>query len=124
MEARVRPIDFIGRVVRATDQQTISQVEGTIFPYEDKLRGTQGWQGSFLRWKNEEGLLAAHKAGEPLLLICNDGHQGSIVLDPEVAHWGTGMRFRGMGDLSPATVPPAWRSLDRVRAEDGAPDPG
>lgn len=118
----MRPVDFIGRVVKAENKQIVSHVEGTIFAYEDTLKGTSGWLGNLLTWKNEEALLAAHKAGDPLLLICNDGRQGEITLDPEVADWGAGMRFRGIGPLSEATTPPAWRSLDRVRAEDGAPD--
>jgi hypothetical protein len=49
----MRPVDFIGRVVRAEDKQNVSQVEGTIFQFEDKLRGMAGWRGSFLKWKNE-----------------------------------------------------------------------
>jgi hypothetical protein len=118
----MRPVDFIGRVVRAESKQLVSQVEGTIFQYEDKIKGVAAWQGSFLKWKNEEALLAAHQAGEALLLVCNDGRQGAIVLDPEVADWGTAMRFRGAGPLGAATVAPAWSNLDRIRAEDGNPD--
>ncbi len=120
----MRPIDFRGRVIRERDGQTVSQVEGTIFAYEDKIRGTRGWQGSFLKWQDEEALLGAQRAGESLLLACQDGRRGTIVLEPEIGEWGTAIRFRGVGDLSPATVPPAWRSLDRVRAEDGEPDVG
>jgi|GEM_PF-4777532 len=119
----MRPVDFIGRVLKVENKESISKVEGTIFQYEDKIKKTSGWQGNFLKWTNEEGLLAAQRAGERLLLVCNDGRQGEIVLQPDVADWGTGMRFRGVGSLSPATVPPAWRLLDRTRAEDGNPDP-
>lgn len=120
----MRPVDFIGRVLRAESKQVVSKVEGTIFQYEDKLKGTAGWQGSFLRWDNEQALLAAQAAAEPLRLVCNDGRQGDIVLDAETAGWGlAGIRFRGVGSLSPATATPAWRLLDRTRAEDGAPDP-
>ena len=91
-------------------------------PTTDSLTGTAGWQGNLLTWKDEQALLAAHQAGDRLMLVCNDGRQGEITLDPEVADWGVGMRFHGHGVLSPATTPPAWRSLDRVRSEDGAPD--
>ena len=119
----MRPVDFIGRVVKAADGQTISQVEGTIFQYEDKQRGHAGWQGNFLKWQNEEVLLAAHMAGERLLLACNDGRQGEIALMPEVGDWGTGINFHGVGSLSEATRPPSWRLLDRSHADDGAPDP-
>lgn len=119
----MRPVDFIGRIVKAESKQVISQAEGTIFQYEDTLKGVTSWQGSFLKWKDEEALLAAHKSGESLLLVCNDGRQGLIILNPEVADWGVGFRFRGVGELSAATQPPAWRSLDRIRSEDGAPDP-
>lgn len=119
----MRPVDFIGRVVRADNQQLVSHVEGTIFQYEDKLAGRTGWQGSFLTVKNQEALLAAHKAGQRILLLCNDGRQGEVSVEPEMADWGTaGWRFAGRGMLSAATVPPSWRSLDRTRSEDGNPD--
>ena len=118
----MRPVDFIGRIVASEGKQTIAQVEGTIFQYEDKLKGTAGWQGNLMKWQNEEGLLAAHRAGTPLLLLCNDGRQGAIILQPDVSDSGAGMTFHGAGTLSEAKTPPAWRNLDRVRAEDGAPD--
>jgi len=120
----MRPVDFIGRIVKADSKQLVSQVEGTIFLYEDKVRGTGGWQGNLLKWKDEQALLAAHQAGERLLLLCNGGRQGEITLDPEVGDWGVGIRLRGVGRLSEATVPPSWRSLDRLRPEDGNPDAG
>ena len=120
----MRPVDFIGRVIGAENKQIVSKVEGTIFQYEDKLKGTSGWQGSFLKWENEPALLAARTAGETLLLVCNDGRQGQIALDAEMAGWGlAGLRFRGVGSLGAATATPAWRLLDRTRTEDGAPDP-
>jgi len=119
----MRPVDFIGRVVRVDDQQLVSQVEGTIFQYQDKLAGQAGWQGSFLKWKDEEALLAAQRGGDRLLLVCNDGRQGEIALEPEMAGWGmAGLRFGGRGALSAPTVAPSWRSLDRIRSEDGNPD--
>jgi hypothetical protein len=120
----MRPVDFIGRVLKADNKQVVSKVEGTIFQYDDKLKGTSGWQGSFTKWENEGELLAARSAGETLLLVCNDGRQGQISLDVEMADWGlAGIRFRGAGTLSAATVAPSWRLLDRTRTEDGAPDP-
>ena len=119
----MRPVDFIGRIVKTESKQLVSQVEGTIFPYEDKVRGTSGWQGNLLKWKDQQALLDAQQAGERLLLLCNDGRQGEIVLTPDVADWGTGMTFRGVGALSEPTRPPSWRLLDRSRADDGAPDP-
>lgn len=118
----MRPVDFIGSVQHAGNDQVVSHVEGTIFAFADAVTGTAGWQGNLLKWQDEDALLAAHRAGARLLLVCNDGRRGEITLDPDVADWGTGMRFRGIGVLSDATIPPAWRSLDRVRAEDGAPD--
>ena len=119
----MRPVDFIGHIVKADNKQVIALVEGTIFRYEDKLRGTSGWQGSLLKWQNTAALLAAHAAGEPLLLVCNDGRQGAIILEPAVADWGAGMTFRGVSALGEPTAPPSWRYLDRTSAEDGAPDP-
>ena len=120
----MRPVDFIGRVVTTENKQIVSQVEGTIFAYEDKLRGAAGWQGSFLKWKSEEALLSAHKAGGRLLLVCNDGRQGEITLEPEIVEWGlAGFRFKGMGSLSQPTTAPSWRNLDRMRSADGNPDP-
>jgi hypothetical protein len=119
----MRPVDFIGKVVTFANKEVVSQVEGTIFQYEDKLAGQGGWQGSFLKWKNEDALLAAQSAGDRLLLVCNDGRQGEIALEQELADWGmAGLRFRGLGGLSAPTAPPSWRGLDRIRAEDGAPD--
>jgi len=119
----MRPVDFIGRVVKADSKEVVSHVEGTIFQYEDKLAGTSGWQGSFLRWKNEAALMAARQASEPVLLACNDGRQGMIMLEVEMADWGiAGLRFRGAGPLSEPTAPPSWRNLDRIRSDDGVPD--
>lgn len=119
----MRPVDFIGRVVRGDNQQLVSHVEGTIFQYEDKLAGHSGWQGSFLRIRDQDALLAAGTEGQRLLLLCNDGRQGEIILEPEMADWGmAGLRFAGRGVLSAPTKPPSWRNLDRTRAEDGDPD--
>ncbi len=119
----MRPVDFIGRVIRAENQQVVSHVEGTIFQYEDRLAGQAGWQGSFLTCKNQDALLAALAAGDRLVLVCNDGRQGEIALQPEPAEWGmAGLRFVGRGELSAPTAPPSWRLLDRTRSEDGNPD--
>ena len=102
----------------------VSLVEGTIFAYQDGLTGACGWQGSFLSCQDMDAVLAAQQSHESLLLVCNDGRQGAITLELEMAGWGVaGVRFRGVGELSAPTAPPAWRSLDRVRSEDGHPDP-
>jgi len=97
-------------------------VEGTIFQYEDKLKGTAGWQGNLMKWQNEEACWLPIVPGRLLLLLCNDGRQGAIILQPDISDSGAGMTFHGAGPLSEARTPPAWRNLDRVRAEDGAPE--
>lgn len=118
----MRPVDFIGKVLKGDGADVVSHVEGTIFEYEDALRDVHAWQGTFAKWKDQDALLAQAAHKQPLLLQCNDGRSGQIIIEPEVGDWGVSFRFRGLGPLGAPSAPPAWRSLDRVRAEDGAPD--
>ena len=105
----MRPVDFIGRVVKADSKEVVSHVEGTIFQYEDKLAGTSGWQGSFLRWKNEAALMAARQASEPVLLACNDGRQRLRIEIVEVL-------VQDEGDVAALDALGAVRNRDQKKA--------
>jgi len=119
----MRPVDFIGKVVRVRDGAVVSSVEGTIFLWDDTVRKESGWGGTLLKWADEAALMAAHDQGEALLLVCNDGRRGAITLEPEAVDWGVALRFKGLGPLSEAAVPPPWRNLERLAHDGGAPDP-